>query len=142
MYKMKLYNFDEIIERRGTSCVKYDGLQENFGIFDGAVYMALCCKVNYDIGMLFLKDRKDPLAIADVFLVEHEIRVLHRVIERVNICRISKRIHAYDLPLGTLLQQHVDKVRTNKSGTAGDENCFFHNTHPFLKIQYNSDDLY
>ena len=31
MYKMKLYNFDEIIERRGTSCVKYDGLQENFG---------------------------------------------------------------------------------------------------------------
>lgn len=27
---MKHYNFDQVIDRRGTSCVKYDGLQENF----------------------------------------------------------------------------------------------------------------
>ena len=28
---MKQYNFDEIIERKGTDCVKYDLLKENFG---------------------------------------------------------------------------------------------------------------
>ena len=28
---MKQYNFDEIIERRGTDCVKYDGMAETFG---------------------------------------------------------------------------------------------------------------
>ena len=28
---MKQYNFDEIIERRGTNCVKFDNLKERFG---------------------------------------------------------------------------------------------------------------
>ena len=28
---MKQYNFDEIIDRRGTDCVKYDGMAETFG---------------------------------------------------------------------------------------------------------------
>ena len=28
---MKHYNFDEIIDRRGTNCVKFDALNENFG---------------------------------------------------------------------------------------------------------------
>ncbi|MDR2470056.1 MAG: PatB family C-S lyase [Tannerella sp.] len=28
---MKTYNFDEIIERRGTDCLKYDGLEQRFG---------------------------------------------------------------------------------------------------------------
>ena len=31
---MKQYNFDEIINRRGTNCVKYDGLKEAFGNAD------------------------------------------------------------------------------------------------------------
>ena len=31
---MKQYNFDEIIERRGTDCVKFDGLKEHFGNAD------------------------------------------------------------------------------------------------------------
>ena len=28
---MKHYDFDEIIERRGTNCVKYDELKDYFG---------------------------------------------------------------------------------------------------------------
>ena len=28
---MKQYNFDEIIERKGTNCVKFDNLKERFG---------------------------------------------------------------------------------------------------------------
>ena len=28
---MKHYNFDEVIERHGTSCVKFDRLKEMFG---------------------------------------------------------------------------------------------------------------
>ena len=31
MYNMKQYNFDELIERRGTGCVKYDELKQVFG---------------------------------------------------------------------------------------------------------------
>ena len=31
---MKHYNFDEIIDRRGTNCVKFDALKENFGSED------------------------------------------------------------------------------------------------------------
>ena len=31
---MKQYNFDEVIERRGTSCVKYDTLEKDFGNAD------------------------------------------------------------------------------------------------------------
>ncbi len=31
---MKQYNFDEVIERRGTNCVKYDALQKEFGNAD------------------------------------------------------------------------------------------------------------
>lgn len=31
---MKQYNFDEIIDRRGTNCVKYDGMMEHFGRTD------------------------------------------------------------------------------------------------------------
>lgn len=29
-----MYNFDQIIDRRGTDCVKYDGLQDAFGVED------------------------------------------------------------------------------------------------------------
>ena len=29
-----MYNFDEVIERRGTSCLKYDALEEAFGIIN------------------------------------------------------------------------------------------------------------
>lgn len=28
---MKQYNFDEVIERRGTNCVKYDAIKERYG---------------------------------------------------------------------------------------------------------------
>ena len=28
---MKQYNFDEIIDRKGTNCVKYDSLQTRYG---------------------------------------------------------------------------------------------------------------
>ena len=28
---MKQYNFDEIVERRGTNCIKYDAMKERFG---------------------------------------------------------------------------------------------------------------
>ena len=31
---MKTYNFDEIIDRRGTDCVKYDMLEAYFGKAD------------------------------------------------------------------------------------------------------------
>lgn len=31
---MKQYNFDEIIDRKGTNCVKFDGMKENFGSDD------------------------------------------------------------------------------------------------------------
>lgn len=31
---MKQYNFDEIIDRKGTNCVKLDGMKENFGSDD------------------------------------------------------------------------------------------------------------
>ena len=29
-----MYNFDEVIERRGTSCLKYDALEERYGRAD------------------------------------------------------------------------------------------------------------
>lgn len=29
--KMKQYNFDEVIERRGTNCIKYDAIKERYG---------------------------------------------------------------------------------------------------------------
>ena len=32
------------------------GIQENLRVFDGAVYVALCCEVHYDVRMLFLKE--------------------------------------------------------------------------------------
>ena len=28
---MKRYDFDEIIERKGTDCIKFDALKEHFG---------------------------------------------------------------------------------------------------------------
>ena len=31
---MKQYNFDEVIDRRGTNCVKYDRLREDYGDAD------------------------------------------------------------------------------------------------------------
>ena len=57
------------------------GFQENSGVFDGTVHMALRRKVHHHVRVLFLKEFTDRLSVPDIFLHEAEVRGLQHLFQ-------------------------------------------------------------
>ena len=85
------------------------GLEEDARIFDGAVNVGLCRKVDHDVSF----------AVANVGLHKAEIRVVHNRCQCGQIASVGQLVHADD-PVIRILFQHVEhKITTNKTSTAG-----------------------
>ena len=111
-------------------------LQENLRILNGAVDMRLRCEIHDDIRLLLLKNAVNRLAVRDIRTDELEVLLLHRALKRLEIARIRQLIHADNAVRRMLLEHIVNKIRTNKSGTAGHNNI--HISIPPMSKQHKS----
>ena len=98
--------------------------QENFGIFDRAIDVAFRGKIHHHVGLSLLEKVINRFSVADIDLVERELRVLERGRKRRHIARVSQTINADYLVLGVLFQHMVHEVRADKACSAG--NYYFH----------------
>ena len=97
-------------------------LEENAGVFNAPVHMALCREIDYDIGLLFLKETIDTLPVADVKLTEAEVGSFHHRGQCAKIPSIGKFVNAND-PIVRVFGQHVeDKIASDKTGSSSNDN--------------------
>ena len=78
-------------------------LEEDTGVLDGTIHMRLRRKIHHDIRMLFFKDQKNFFPVSNIFFVKDKIRILHRVVEGMDVCGVGQGIDADDPPIRSLL---------------------------------------
>ena len=98
------------------------GLQEYFGIFDGAVNVALRREVHHHIRVLFRKELANPFPVADVQLHEPKIGIFHHGSQGGQVPRVGQFVQANDPVIRVFAQHMENKVGADKSGTAGYNN--------------------
>ena len=86
------------------------GLQEDGGVFDGAVHMALRREVHNDIGVLLLKKRVHGLPVADIRLHKAEAGIIHNGRERREIARVGELVDADDAVVRVPVQHVKNEV--------------------------------
>ena len=101
-------------------------LDEDLRVLDGAVHVALRGKVDDVIEIVLCEQAFDQLLVADVALHEDVAGVALDVLQVLQIARVGQLIEVDQQDLRVLFEHIVNKVRTNKAGTAGDQ-IFFHN---------------
>ena len=109
------------------------GLQKDARIFNGAVDMALCGKIDDIVELLRLKEGKHKLSVADVSVHELEIGFIHDGRERLQIARVSERIQADERILRIAVHHIMAEVSADKSGAAGHK-IFTHEFPPIVLI--------
>ena len=98
------------------------GLEEDTRIFDGAVNMRFCRKVDHNVRMFFFKQLIHRFAVTDICFHETEIRVVHNRCQCGQIACVGQLVQADD-PVIRILLQHVEhKVTPNKTSAAGNNN--------------------
>ena len=80
--------------------------------------MALRRKIDHHIRLFRLEKRVDRLTVCNIRLYKPEARIFSRVRQCFQVARIGQCIHTNDLVLRVVLQQIVDKVASDKSGSA------------------------
>lgn len=96
IYRTMKYNFDKIVERRGTSCVKWDALQEHFGRTD-----------------------LTPLWVADM-----DFEVCPEITEALR-ARVDHRVYGYGCPADGYWQSIIDWQRNMHGFTfSREELCY------------------
>lgn len=106
------------------------GLQEDGGVFNGAVNMALSGKVHHDVGLLLLKELIDSSPVGDGGLDKAEVGVVHDAGQGLQIACVGQAVQTDDAVLRMSAQHIVDEVAADKTGAAGDNNRFRHNLLP------------
>ena len=113
-------------QRCGTHNIR---LEEDARVFDGTVNMAFCGKVHHNVRMLFFKQLIYSFAVADIGLHKAEIRVIHDRRQRRQVARVGQLIEADNAVIRVFSQHVKNKIGTNKSGAAGNDDR--HNLTPF-----------
>ncbi len=110
------------------------GVQKYFRLLDGTVYMALCRKINHHIRVFFLKQLINCFPVCDALLYKTEIRAIHHWLQRGQVSGIGQAVQAND-PIIRVFVQHVkNKVASDKSGSAGYDNCHIHS--PSIPVRF------
>ncbi len=104
------------IHQRG--CTHDIRLQEDPGILNRAVHMALRREIRHDVRTLFLKHVEHRFPVADIGLHEAEPGVLHDRRQRGQVARVGQFIQADDAVIRVLIQQIKDKVAANEPSAA------------------------
>ena len=93
-------------------------LQEDAGILDRTVHVALRREVHDDIRLFLFKERPDTLPVADVQADEAEPRVIHDSLQRGKIPRVGQLVHADDPVLRTLPPHMENEIGTDEPGSS------------------------
>lgn len=80
-------------------------------------------KVHHNIRMLLFKEAIYGIPIADIHLHKAEIRLIHHRCQGRQISRVGQLVQTDDTIIRILLHHVKYKIRTNKSGAAGDDDC-------------------
>ena len=101
-------------EREGAHDV---GACEGKRIFDGAIDMALGCKMYYAIDMLILHELIESIEVADIHLHKLVIRLILNILEVCQITSVSQLIQVDDIILRILVHEKTNNVRSDKSSS-------------------------
>ena len=100
---------------------QYIGFQKNRRIFNRTIHMGFRREIHHDIRMFALKNFKYALPISNILPVEGEIRIFHRIAQRMDVGGVGERIHACHAPVRAYLLQKIDEIGADESGAAGHE---------------------
>ena len=105
-------------QRCGTHNIR---LEEDARVFDGTVNMAFCGKVDHDVRMFFFKQFIYSFSVADIGLHKAEIQVIHDRRQRRQVACVGQLIEADNAVIRVFFQHVKNKIGTNKSGAAGND---------------------
>ena len=101
-------------------------LDEDLGVLDGAVNMALGGEVDDIVEIVLCKQALDQLLVADVALHKDVAGVALNVLQVLKVAGIGQLVEVDQQNFRVLLEHIMHEVGTDKTGTAGDK-IFFHN---------------
>ena len=99
------------------------GVKEYLRVFDGTVYVALSCEVYHDVRMLLLEKLVNSVTVCDAFLYKAEVRFVHDRCKSGKVSGIGQAVQAYDTVIRMSLHHMKNKVASDKSGAAGNDDC-------------------
>ena len=85
--------------------------------------MALSCEVYHDVRMLFLEKLVNSVTVCDALLYKAEVRFVHNRCKSGKVSCVSQAVQAYDTIVRMSLHHMKNKVASDKSGTAGNNDC-------------------
>ena len=95
------------------------GPQEQAGVLNGAVHMALRREVDDDIRPVRRENRKNPFPVRDVPPHHPDVRPRHGRLQRADIARVGQAVQAQDPVLRVAGQLVVDEMGADEARAAG-----------------------
>ena len=87
--------------------------------------MALRREVDYNVGVFFFEQPVNRFPVADIRPDKAEAGILHHGSQSTEVSRVGQLVQAYD-PVVRILFHHVEnKVASNESGAAGNNDRHF-----------------
>ena len=102
------------------------GAYESVGAADRAVDMALGGKVHDGVNIMLGQGLADLLAVADIPLDEHQLRLVFQGRQGRPVAGIGQDIVGHQGGPGVLSGPVIDEIGANKAGSAGDHECTCH----------------
>jgi len=99
-----------------NGCTKDIGLNKDFRILDGTIYMRLCCKMNHTVNIIFCKDLADGFLIADICLDKGIILSVLDIFQIFKISCVCQLVHVDNTDLIVIFAEHImNIIASNKS---------------------------
>ncbi len=100
------------------------GAGKGKGVFNGAVHMAFCGKVDDAVYIELLHDGAHAHVVADICLDEGIIGFILYIFEVSQVTGIGEGIEVDDAVLRVFVNEKADDMGADKAGTTGDEDMF------------------
>ncbi len=99
----------------------YVGACERERVLDGAVNVALCRKVDDAVDPVVADDAAHLIEIGDVSLNERVVRSALNILKIGKVAGVCKLVKIYDMIVRVFVDKQPDNVRSDESGTTGDQ---------------------
>ena len=100
-----------------NGCSQHIGLHKHFRVLDTSVHMALGCKMNHTINIIFRKYFADGFFITDISADECVVGLVLNILQVLQIAGICEHIYVNDADFIAVLLKHVVNV------VGADESC-------------------
>ena len=91
--------------------------------------MALCSQMDNARHMFFLHQRVNRVEIADICTHETVVRFVLDIFEVRQVTCVCQLVHIDDTIVRVLVYKQTNHMTSDKSGSAGDDDTFTHNTY-------------